>query len=1070
MIATAIASAAFLLFLGARAPEDARTGGAADELLEFEQRVLPILQEHCFECHGPAAARPKGGLRIRGRAALLEGGELGPALVPGDPEQSLLVRAIRWTDDDLKMPPRRPLEDEQIAALVEWVRAGAPWPAIGEAAESAPPRATDSAASALDRAAARAWWSFQPVARPAVPAPADGARAQNEIDAFVQGRLAAAGLALGPEADRRTLARRLWFVLLGLPPSFEELEAFAADARPDAYQRLVDALLARPEYGERWARHWLDVVRYAETCGFERDQRKLYAWRYRDWVIDAFNSDLPFDRFVRAQVAGDELDVITEDSLVATGFYRLGPWDSEPDDPELAEYDERDDVVRAIGEGFLGITIGCARCHDHKFDPFPQEDYYGLLAFVRNVRPFTEPELLPESAAYALLGAGPREMQQWQQDLAAAQREADLKIRLHRAETKARALQRRFPANRMLAELLATPAASRTDEQHRLAAEIDRVEISEAELHAIAGTDRNLELRRLVLAREQLDRAFAGALDWALVVKEAGPRVPPTRLLIRGAPGAPGAEVVPHFPFATCASDAAAIPEPPIARGGASSGRRRVLADWIASPENPLTARVIANRVWHHAFGRGLVATPNDFGRAGELPSHPELLDWLAAELVANGWSLKHLQRLILTSATWRQASSASDAAAERIDPDNRLLWRQNRRRLEAEAVRDSILAVSGTLAAARGGPSFFEPLERSVLAGSSRPGEGWGVSPPEDCARRSIYGYAKRNLALPLLEVFDSANSCLSTAARTATTVPTQALTLFNGAFAGRQARAFAARIEAETRSGGDVAAAVRRAFEHALQRRPAPEEERLALDYLRSAELEFAAAVPQEVIEARIPSRVEVDFLGCLGGRERLRAPALATVAPGRFFNEYNKTREVDPLQGPAALFPQLAFGDGTLRARLKQRGDAPFASLLLRASARGDVVEGVEVRMDRDATRILLHGGAEATRELARAEPLPDLSGWTDLRILAEGARIEVFAGGAAEPLAVAADAAIPSSGACGIRTWGDGVALQQLEVASASGTHSLPIADEPAARRALEALALALLNSSEFITAD
>jgi mono/diheme cytochrome c family protein len=687
----------------------------------FESRIRPVLAENCFKCHG--SAKQRGGLRLDSRKAILAGGEQGPSIVPGEPDRSLLVKAVRQTDDEIKMPPTAKLSNRQIDDLAQWVRMGAPWTGGDVVAAPVKP-APDFQVADKDRA----HWAFRRVKRPPIAAVRDRGHVQNPIDSFVLARLEPRGLQLSPPAARRDLARRVYFDLLGLPPAPEEIDTFVSDDRPDAYERLIDRLLASPHYGERWARHWLDVVRFGQTHGYERDDEKPNAWRYRDYVIKVLNEDRPYDQFVREQIAGDELTPVTDEGLIATAFFRLGVWDDEPDDARQAEFDNLDDMLSTTGEAFLGLSIGCARCHDHKFDPLGQEDYYSLLAFYRNI------------------------------------------------------------------------------------------------IDAKQGDFKNIQVR-------------LKAGGQTLAVRESGPKAPPTAVLLRGSAATPGKPVEPRFPLVLCPTKEAAtahVPSPPT--GAKCSGRRRVLADWIASPDNPLTARVIVNRLWQHDFGRGLVATPNDFGRNGSAPTHPELLDWLAAELVESGWRLKHIHKMILMSATYQQASRADKEAVVATDPDNRLLWRQNLRRLEAEAVRDAVLAVSGRLNPAMGGRGIFPTLPPEVLSTQSKPGLGWDKSSPEEQARRSVYIFVKRTLGVPLLETFDFASPDKSTAARSTTTIAPQALILLNSSFMEEQSAAFAERLLRE--AGPDSAANVERVFRLALGRGPSPRERQIAWEYLGRAQ----------------------------------------------------------------------------------------------------------------------------------------------------------------------------------------------------------------------------------------
>src|SRR5262245_32672489 len=684
-----------------------------EQVPAFEQQVRPLLATHCFKCHGPAKHR--GDLRLDSRSALMSGGQTGRVVVPGKPNESLLIDAINYRR--LEMPPNKRLGSKDVATLTEWVRMGAPYPGTTPIAQ---PRKPGFSVTDEDRK----FWAFRPVNRPAVPQ----VGAVHPVDAFVLRKLRDKGLSLSPPADRRILIRRVTFDLTGLPPTPEEVDAFLADNAPDAYERLVDRLLSSPAYGERWGRHWLDVVRFAQTNGYERDDEKPNAWRYRDYVIRSLNEDKPYDRFVKEQLAGDELDTVSDDSLTATAFYRLGVWDDEPDDKRQADFDELDDMLSVTGSTFLGLTVGCARCHDHKFDPIGQEDYYSMLAFLRNIKPYVKAE--DKDAAKVLF--------------------AKLK---HGGRT--------------------------------------------------------------------------------LAVHENGPIAPPTHVLTRGSAATPRKVVAPQFLRVLCPSDERAVPGLPTPSPSAkTTGRRRVLADWIASCDNPVTARVMVNRLWHHHFGRGLVATPSDFGHTGLAPTHPELLDWLASELVDGGWRLKRIHRLILTSQTYRQSSRVANDKALLIDPGNVLLWRQNLRRLEAEAIRDTILAVSGLLDRTMGGRGIFPTLPPEVLATQSMPGRGWDKSSEQEQARRSVYIFVKRTLGVPLLDTFDFGSPDTPTAARAITTIAPQALLLLNSVFMDQQSLALADRLL----RGGErrPQAQVERLFRLAFTRRPTEKEETLALRYL--------------------------------------------------------------------------------------------------------------------------------------------------------------------------------------------------------------------------------------------
>jgi mono/diheme cytochrome c family protein len=680
--------AAVIMGVAASGPLAAQQPAAVD----FTREVQPILAKHCFQCHGPSDA--ESGLRLSSRDAALQPADSGlAAMVPGDARASELIRRVS-TDEELeRMPPDGPgLSAEQIGVLRRWIDQGAPW---------------------------QDHWAFRPRQTPEPPEVADADWVRNPIDAFILARLEQHGLKPAPPAERLALLRRAHFDLTGLPPTPDAVAEFLADDSPDAFEKVVDRLLDSPHYGERWGRHWLDLVRFAETNSFERDSVKPHAWRYRDYVIRSLNDDKPYDQFLREQLAGDELPSPTADSVIATGFYRLGVWDDEPADRLLATYDHLDDLLTTVGQAFLGLTVNCARCHDHKIDPITQHDYYGLLAFLHNLTPMAK--------------SGPQ---------------------------------------------IEAP---------------------------------------IVLADGQTGHALA--------VSERGPRAPETFVLLRGNPQVRGAAVEPSFP-AILDSRPAEIAKS--AADAKTSGRRRVLADWIASADNPLTARAMANRIWQHHFGRGIVRSPNNFGQNGLPPTHPELLDWLAGQLIDGGWRLKSMHRLIMLSSTYRM-SSQSDAMAFERDPANDLFWRFDLRRLSAEEIRDSVLAINGRLNPQMFGPGFFEEISAEVLAGQSRPGDGWGKSPPEQQARRAVYIHVKRSLLTPLLEAFDLADPDGSCEARFVTTQPAQALAMLNGKFMNDQAAHFASRLRREAPEG--AAAQVRRAWQLALGRDPDEANEQRAL-----------------------------------------------------------------------------------------------------------------------------------------------------------------------------------------------------------------------------------------------
>ena len=671
---------------------------------------------------------------------------------------------------------------------------------------------------------ARTHWAFQPLRRPAIPAVKERAWSRSPLDAFILARLEAAGLKHAPRASRRALLRRAWLDLVGLPPPLADQQAFLADPSPNAWSRLVDRLLASPAHGERWGRHWLDVARYADTNGYERDGDKPHAWRYRDYVIDSFNRDLPFDRFILEQIAGDEVPDSDGRSQVATTFLRLGTWDDEPANNSVDRYDQLDDVLGVTASAFLAQTIRCARCHDHKFEAFSQRDYYGLLAVF-------EPLRRPQRGRADLdrfvgtrveRDAHDRALAIHQAGLAAFDRQTAEVL----GQGRARVLSdpTRYPADLRAAFRLAPAQRSA---QQTLLVRRNQARLDRDALAALATRERG-KLNSLARQRGEFDRHRPADLPRAYIWYEEGPTAPATRLLRRGNPEFAGPVIGPGVPAVLAPSRPA--PPKPLER---STGRRLWLARWIASPDNPLTARVIANRVWQWHFGKGLVTTPGDFGLAGEPPSHPDLLDWLASELVRSGWSLKHLHRLILHSSTY-QTASAHDGRGSPLELALFGRWRQ--RRLEAECVRDGILAVSGQLNPRMGGPGIYPALPAAVLASQSRPGQGWGRSDDRESARRSVYVFAKRSLALPELELLDAPDSTSPCESRPLSTTAPQALTFLNGRFANEQARYLAARLQREV--GDDPARQVRLAFVLALCRPPSAAEEKACLAFLERQE----------------------------------------------------------------------------------------------------------------------------------------------------------------------------------------------------------------------------------------
>ncbi len=770
--------------------------GTADDIAFFKQQIKPLLETKCYKCHG--GDEHKGGLSLSSRAGLLKGGDLGPAVELDALDDSQLMRALRY--EDLEMPPSGQLPPEQIELFAAWVAKGVPWTPgaadeVVEIAEDKEPQ---------DIEAARDYWAYQPVVRPDLPAVHDIGWPRNAIDTFILARLESAQLTPAPPATQRALVRRLYYDLLGLPPTPEQVAAFEADDRPDAYERLVDALLSSPHYGEKWGRHWLDLVRYAETNGYERDGPKENVWRYRDYVINAFNQDKPYDRFVAEQIAGDELPDCGPAELIATGFHRLGIWDDEPADPVQAFYDSLDDVVSTTGQVFLGMTLGCARCHDHKIDPISQRDYYQMMAFFNNTYKNIREDVYEKKA-----------FQYNTQSVIASDAERAERRQLeqqHKAELDA--MQARIDA--IEARIFAS--FSNPEKEDAKDGRVRRQLIKE-KAPDVLSADELAGYRQQQEEYERQKKLRLPRLPEALTIRENGGTAPPMYIHVRGSAHAHGEQVEPGFP-AVLTDGQPEIGSRPEDR---SSGRRRVLAQWITSRDNPTAARVMANRLWQHHFGRGLVRTTNDFGKSASPPTHPQLLDWLAAELVESGWQIKAMHRLMLTSAAYQMGYyESTDGWAK--DPENNLFWRFDMRRLTAEEVRDSILLLTGNFNDKMGGPSIYTEIPAELLQGASRPDAAWGHSSPSERVRRSVYVHVKRSVIEPVLGTFDIADTDSTCPVRFVTTVPTQALTTLNGEFFNQQAAAFADRLRRE--AGDDVAAQVAQGLRLALQREPTDDE----------------------------------------------------------------------------------------------------------------------------------------------------------------------------------------------------------------------------------------------------
>ena len=971
----------------------------------FEKRIRPLLVEYCYKCHSAEAEKLKGGLRLDSRDGLLKGGDSGTVVAPGEPEKSLLIKAVSYQDADLQMPPKKRLNDRQIADLTEWVRRGASWPAGTNGQIQQTQRATFEI-TAKDRA----YWAFQPVRRPAVPRVNHKEQVANPIDAFILADLDAKGLAQNPPASRRGLIRRIYFDLIGLPPSPEAVAVFEKDRSPDAYEKLIDQLLSMPQYGERWGRYWLDVARFAQSNGYERDGEKPFAWRYRDYVINAFNEDKPYDRFVIEQLAGDELEPPTRESIVATGFQRLGVWDDEPDDKRMAEFDELDDILSTTSAAFLGLTMGCARCHDHKFDPIPQSDYYQLLAFFRNVSLNENPKFNLDSSNYVPLSDA-EQVKQWH----------------GRQQAKIKSLQGRLDAT------------GDGGEKKKLQQQIDAT------------------------------KNEAGPFEWALAIKERGPVPPSTHVLVRGNPASPGAEVRPAFltVLGGRIPSFSSVEEP----DGPPPARRLALARWIASAENPLTARVMANRIWQHHFGKGLVKTTTDFGRAGSPPTNPKLLDWLAAEFVQSGWSVKRLHKMILLSNTYRIASRAENGQAARADPGNDLLWRQNLRRLDAEAIRDTILAISGELNLRMGGRGFFPHLGGEVLAGQSRPGLDWEISAASEQSRRSVYTYIRRTMLVPMLDAFDYSNTTSPLGERPNTTVAPQALMLVNDTFMRRQAAAFASRLLND--GGADAQKEVQRAYRLACGRDPSSREMRLAMSYLKRPAEAFTSILSRLTFRPDVPNSISVEYLGRLRPEDFMIGPRDGwSYYRGRWPGLYEGIRTVDRAGGPFALWGGVQCSDAVIEAKLTLQSAAESGSLLFRARAEGEEQRGYELALDPRRQRLLVRRHAAELSTLAEAEAPVLAARPVQVKIDCAGPRIRVWLDASKEPMIDVTDPTpLTGSGQIGVRAWGAALSVEALTVRV--GDRTVVAGGESngsAARHALESFCLLLLNLNEVFYVD
>ena len=768
-----------------------------EHLAHFESSVRPVLVNRCLKCHGPQ--KSEAGLRLDDLSRARQGGDSGPAILPGQPEKSLLVKAVR-RHDGLEMPPDDKLDDQEVFALIRWIEDGAVWPP-GVTLGSNGPGLRGGPITAQERA----FWSFQPIADRAPPPMAASPRTLNDIDRFIAARLSDDGLTMRPAADKRTLLRRATFDLTGLPPTTQELDAFLADDSLNAFDKVVDRLLASPAYGERWGRHWLDVVRYADTAGETADFPTPLAYKYRNWVINSWNADKPYDEFIREQIAGDILGqrMVTRlgagcndqdlaryrDMLVATGFIAISRrfgFDSEKWHTLTIQ-----DTIDTIGQSVLGLTIGCARCHDHKYDPVSISDYYGWYGIFASTR-YSFPGSEQKKRPYDLVPGLPSSLAE---PLKAAYDE-----RLARLEAEIKQLE----AEQKQPEKRASAAGGGSEPASR-----------------VGSDDAAPRLVQLIARRAAMQQSSPYELIFG-AVEQGDPQDAPVQ--IRGDRLRLG-EIVPRKNLDILGDDA--LP----ADGGSG---RLAMAEWLTRPSNPLTARVMVNRIWQHHFGRGIVATENDFGTRGQPPTHPQLLDWLATRFIRSGWSVKAIQRLIMASATYQQACNY-DATAAEIDPDARLLWRFNRRPLAAEELRDAMLLVSGDLDRSTGGEHPFPPIEKWNFSQHS---PYYGVY---ETSRRSVYMMQQRLKRHPFLGLFDGADTNASTPRRGQSTVPTQALFLMNSEFVHARAASIANRL---LQADGATDDRIANAFLWVLGRSPEVEE----LSECRAFIAEFHGKTPEQ------------------------------------------------------------------------------------------------------------------------------------------------------------------------------------------------------------------------------
>lgn len=808
----------------------------------FEKDIRPVLKAHCFDCHGEGE-KLKGGLDLRLRRFILKGGDEGPAIVPGKPDKSLLFTMVHSGE----MPKRdKKLNSQEIDLLRKWIASGA---------KTARPEPAELAKGSGITDEERSFWSFQPIRHPAIPKFKSRERVRTPIDAFLASALSKQKLTFSPEAEKITLLRRAYLDLTGVPPTPAETEAFLSNPAPDAYEQLIDRLLESPRYGERWGRHWLDIAGYADSDGYsDADPVRPYAYKYRDYVIKSLNADKPFDRFVTEQLAGDELARATQgntqtilanpealDLLTATGFLRMGADGTATPavDQDTVRNQVVADTLKIVSTSLLGLSVGCAQCHDHRYDPVLQSDYYRLRAVLEPAFDWKNWRTPAQRLVSLYTDADRKKAAEIEAEAKKLSDEKAARQKKYIDEALDKHLEKFEAALRpKLRAAFDTPEKMRTPEQKKLLADNPSVNINPGVLYQY--NQKAADDLKAMDAKIAEIRARKPPEDFITALTEPEGRIPVTYLFHRGDPKQPREAIDPGA-LSVLAPAGQSLEFPAKDPSLPTTGRRLAFAQWLTSPANPLVARVLVNRVWLHHFGRGLVATPSDFGAMGERPTNPDLLDWLASDFIQHGWKLKRLHRLIMTSTAYRQ-SSRRDPKAEQRDPENRLYWRKPVQRLDAEVIRDAMLATSGALNNAMfGSPVPVRPdVHGQIVVGIDKT-EGDNKMPVElslkgEEFRRGLYIQVRRSRPLAMLNTFDAPVMEVNCEKRQASTVATQSLLLMNSDFVLDQAARFAKRLRQE--AGSDRTAQVTRAWQLAFCRPPAHSELTSTLAFLSGQE----------------------------------------------------------------------------------------------------------------------------------------------------------------------------------------------------------------------------------------